>query len=541
MIKKVFSLILLLSTMVFCQQNTSQNPSVELPDFVITGKDIISVPKATKMPPGFISMVTKDYLNPSFSPDILTVPNFSMPISHSINLSDTTKVYNSYVQFEAGRYTLPQAKVFYGAPFQNGIFDAYFRGNNQLAYVDNSNFSKFLAGLDFNYYVPDNSSAFGGTQILLGGDYGSTTFKFFGSDAPTLNRTINKGDVNINVRNLASNTFIFDLKSINNFTALPNEGFSENLYKFKGFGKVEFGRFGLGVNLTYENQFLTLSRTTDAILRDNGYNNFFNIKPFMGLKISDLLNVRFGIDYSKSGSSNYFSPFGEIAFDMGDGLSLLGEFSPHGEFTSNGEFLRQNQYYNPPNSLNVFTKKTFNIKGILKYEYGDSFEIDGGITYFSASNLPYFTDAPESLAGMTGKFDVLTVDADSYTWFINTLFHMGRFGMLYGSAELNSTKHNGNFLPYYPEFKVSATYGYYFSSALNAEVNLKYYSISYEDLNNIKHLPSFVDLGFKLNYEFLKQLHFVLQLSNLTNNSDYLWRGYEGLPMNIKGGFLFRW
>lgn len=536
MIKKVFSIVLLLSAMVFCQQNTSQNPSVELPDFVITGKDIISVPKATKLPPGFISMITKDYINPSFSPDILTVPDFLLPITNTVSLSDTTKVYNSYVQFEAGRYTLPQAKVFYGAPFQNGIFDAFFKGNNQLAYVDNSNYSIFLTGLDFKYYVPENSSAFGGTQILLGGDYGSSTFKFFGSTDPTLNRTINKGDININVRNLASNTFTFDLKSINNFTALPNEGFSENLYKFKGFGKAEFGRFALGLDLTYEKQFLTISRTANAVLRENSYDNYLNLKPFMGLQISDLLNVRFGVDYSKSGSSNYFSPFGEIAFNMGDGLSLLGEFYPHGEFLSNGEFLRQNRYYNPPNSLNVFTKKTFDIKGMLKYEYGDSFEIDGGITYFSASNLPYFIDAPVS-----GKFDILTVDADSYTWFIKTLFHMGRFGVLYGNAELNSTKHDGNFLPYYPVFKASATYGYYFSSALNAEVNLKYFSKSYTDVNNLISLPDFVDLGFKFDYSFLKQLHFILELSNLTNNSNYQWRGYEGLPLNVKGGFLFRW
>lgn len=540
MMKKVFAVVLFAVTIVFAQQNNkSQNPNVELPDFVITGKDVISVPKANKMSPGFISTVTKEYLNPNFSPDILNVPDFNAPVSNEVSLYDTNHIYNSYIKFDVGRYTLPSAKVFYGVPFTNGTFDAYFNGNNQLAYIDHSNFSKFLAGLNFGYYVPNNSQAFGGTHILVNGDYGSNVFKYYGALDPQtadLNRTLNVGDLDVNVKNLFNDSFIYDVKSTNTYSSLPNENFTENLYSLNGYGKAQISNFSIGLNLVYKNQFLTVSRTASAISRDNGLSNYFGLKPFIGLKISSLLNLRFGINYSKANTGSFVAPFGEAAFMITPSLTLLGEFSPHTEFTTNGEFLRQNRFYDPTNSLNVLTKKDYYMKGALKYEYGKYFEIDGGISYFSASSLPYFVLAPT-----TGKFDVLTSSANSYSAFLNLLFHLGPYGMFYGNAELNSTKNQGNLIPYYPQFKTSLVYGYYFDIGLDAEVNLTYYSSSYADLNNTVKVNSFADLGLKFDYEFLKQLHFILDLSNMSNNVNYLWQDYQELPFNIKGGFLFRW
>jgi hypothetical protein len=542
-LKLIVIIFLALSAVTFAQENKSQSPNVELPDFVITGKDIISVPKAAKMPPGFISTVTKEYLNPNFSPDILGVPDFNAPINNKISLYDTTHIYNSYLRFGVSRYNLPEAKVFYGVPFTNGTFDAYFQGINRLAYVNYSDFSKINAGLNFNYYVPNNSQSFAGTHFIVNGNYGANVFKLYGapdsilSQPDKIKRTLNTGNLDINIKNLSNDSFIYDVKSINNFTALPNQNFTENLYNLSAYGKVQISSFSIGLNFLYKNQFLPGNGNAAEEVKDNGLSNYFSMKPFVGLKISDVLNIRVGFNYSKTNIPNTrgaFYPFGEAALKLAPDLTLLGEFSPHTEFISNGEFLRQNRFYDPFNSINVLTKKSFDLKGALKYEYGRYFEIDGGVSYFSADKLPYFVYTPT-----TGQFDVSTTGADSYSAFLNLLFHMGPYGMFYGNAELNKTVNDGNIIPYYPQFKTSFVYGYYFDIGLDAEINFTY-SSSYADLKNTTSV-SFADLGLKFDYEFLKQLHFILELSNLTNNVNYYWQHYQELPRNIVGGFLFRW
>ena len=52
--------VLFFSILIFPQDNEKKNPNVELPDFVITGKDVISLQKSKKLDPGFISTVSEE-------------------------------------------------------------------------------------------------------------------------------------------------------------------------------------------------------------------------------------------------------------------------------------------------------------------------------------------------------------------------------------------------------------------------------------------------------------------------------------------------
>jgi hypothetical protein len=64
---KIFNitvLMLLCSTLTLAQGNDKNNPNVELPDFVITGKDVISLQKSAKIDPGIISTISGDFLKP---------------------------------------------------------------------------------------------------------------------------------------------------------------------------------------------------------------------------------------------------------------------------------------------------------------------------------------------------------------------------------------------------------------------------------------------------------------------------------------------
>lgn len=542
MIKKLLILIFISSFLIFAQNDKKQNPGVELPDFVITGRDVVSIQKSNKKEPDFISTVSEDFFKPVYPADDLKIKDFSNPIKKDLNLFDTTNFYNGLLEFGIGNNNLPRAKIAYGVPFQNGIFQAYFKGNNQTDYqadnIENSSKNDFEGGGNLSFFIDNDAAAFPGTQFNFHGDYGSSNFKFFGSQTPELKRSINTGNAYFNLKNLLSSKFIIDGKISDQYTSMPNESFSEHLLRLNGYAQVNFGSFNLGVAADLKNQSLNLKRTANASNLNKNKDEFLGIKPVVGINISDLFKIKLGFNYSASGSENYFAPYASAGFKLNNNLSFFGEFNPHAEFYSNGDFLRQNRYYNPPNSPNVFTRKKNFIKAVLKYEYEKYFEIDGGASYYAATDFPYFISAQQS-----GKFDITTVDVEDYELFINLLFHLGPFGEFYGSAKYNIMERddNGNAIPYYPKMRASLFYSYHLANNLTGKASLKFYSKRYTDAANTISLGSYFDLGLKFDYELIKQFHLTLEFANLTGNTNYIWAGYEELPLSVIGGFIFRW
>ncbi len=534
MINKIFFLFLILPLILLAQDKG--NPNVELPDFVITGRDIVSIQKAKKIKPELIPTISKDFFKPNFPSDNLGIQDINNPVSNKLDLTDSSNNYNGYFELGLGAYTLPETKAVYSIPFSNGIFNSYFSGNNRLNYISNASRSEWDGGINFSYFVDNDAPFFGGTKIKLHGNYGVSAFKFYGSNTPSLVRDLNTGDFSFDINNLLNKNFIIDAKISNMYTYLPKETFTENLLDFSAYTEADFSTFSVGADLDLKNQFLTVPPKPLGITYPD---RFFNIRPLVGLNISSLMKVKFGFNYAESNNTSFFRPYGSIAMQFNKSLSLFGEINPHAEFISNGDFLRENYYNVPVNTPTVFLKKKFALHGILKYEYDKYFEIDGGVDYYNAGNLPYFTDENEP-----GKFDVAVTGANSYTAFINLLFHEGPYGIFYANAKINSTKNaDGNIVPYYPQSELSLVYGYdFFDKKLNASASLNYYSKQYTDIKNInKPVDPYFDAGLKFKYLVFPQFRLTLEVLNLFNYNNYLWNNYKEPPLNIIGGFSYQW
>jgi hypothetical protein len=533
MIKKLF-LLFLLGTFISSAQDKG-NPNVELPDFVITGRDIVSIQKAKKIEPALVPTISKDFFKPNYSPDNLGIQEITNPVSNKLDLTDSSKIYNGYIELGMGAYTLPKAKAVYSIPFTNGIFKSYFSGNNTLNYISNSSRSEWNGGVNFFYFVDNDAPFFGGTKLNLHGNYGVSAYKFYGSATPDPVRDLNTGDFSFDINNVVNRNFIIDAKISNRYTYLPKEVFTENLLNVAAYTEADFSAFSLSADLDFKNQFLTVSpQNLTGSLPDN----FFNVRPLLGLNISSLLKVKFGFNYAKSNNSSLFMPYGSIGLQFNKNLSLFGEINPHAEYIGNGDFLRENHYNIPANTPSIFLKKKFALHGFLKYEYDKYFEIDGGVDYFNADNLPYFTDENE-----IGKFGISLIGANSFSAFINFLFHPGPYGVFYADAKINSTKNgDGNVIPYYPQAEISLVYGYdFFDKTLNADISLNYFSKQYTDIKNINSINQYFDMGLKFKYLVFSQFRITLELANLFNYNNYLWHNYKELPLNVIGGFSYQW
>ena len=531
MIKKILILFLLSLSVIFAQQ---KNPNVELPDFVITGKDVSAVKGAQKIAPEFISTISEQFFKPVYSPEELEVGDLSSPLKNELNTLDSLNYFNGNLEFGAGIYNLPAANLSYLFPINNLFVEARLRGENHRAHVDHSERYLINGGLNVLYTTDNGSEVLPGTQFKLLGDYGSESYKFYAPGATPLRRTLNEGNFSFGISNQMNKSFNFDLNVNDNVSSVNEENYNENILGLNAYAKVFFSIFNVGIQTEYKKQTLEIDKPT-GVVPNSDVDNFFSIRPTGGMNISNALKVSGGISYSKSGGNAYTAPFAALALKINNFFSVFGEFSPHAEFITSSNLLKSNRYFDSQNFYNFFYRKKNFLTAAVKYEYEKYYQVNAGIRYFTSSDYPFLKDSSN------GKFYLATSEATSFTIFTDLLFHLGPFGVFYGNIELSDTKNDaGRFIPYNPRVKTSLQYGYDFDFGLKTEASLDYTSGNYFNLSNTQK-TDFVDLGLRFSYKIVPDFFFTIKLSNLLGDDIYYWNGYKEPPLDLVAGFRYLW
>ena len=522
--KLFFTIFLCFTGLIFSQE---KNPNVELPDFVILGRDVVSVRKVEKLNPDFISTVSGEFLKPNYKPDQLNVVDISNPVENDLSLIDSVNYRNGFIELKSGRYQLPAGEINYAYPFSRGILHGSVKGLNQLQYVDNSDRQTLEGSLDFAYSLPADQKVLPGTKFSISGDHSNNYFKFFGSTTdPQRKRTLKIGSASLGIQNLYMKEFIFDLNAGGDFTYLDNEKFNEALYFGNGFARFKLEDFGLGVKAAYQNQNLTTDSLSDYS------KNYFFFRPSVSLELFNKIMLEAGFTFSRSGDNYLNALYASVGAELTKNLVLLAEYSPIGENLTAGRFLRDNFYYDQQFLPQIFLKKKNKLRANLKYEFSTYYQIDGGIEYFSSDNLPYYNN-PNS----NGFFEINTTDVKSFDFFLNLLYHLGPYGYFYAGFDyLNVKNSDSKTIPYYPNFKADLTYGYYFLPEWKGEVKLNYLSDRYADIENQVKLSSIWNLDLKITYDIDEYIGVFFELNNILNTNRFIWENYQEKPIDVLAG-----
>ncbi|MDR3610830.1 MAG: hypothetical protein P4L27_09725 [Ignavibacteriaceae bacterium] len=533
MINKILFYIVVFSLFSLAQEDKKQDQNVELPDFVITGNESVSIEKAKKIQADFGSAISEEFLKPPFPADKLELRNFNNPIKENINLRDSVRYLKGRINAALGLYSIPEGDVLFTNPFIGGIFEWFASTDNQKAFISNSDKYDLAGGLNLSLYRSNSNSFLPGTEIKFHGNYNLNSYKFYGSTVnPFQRRILNGGDVSLNVNNYLNDYFVFAASLDNEFNSLKNENYSENFLKFNGFGKIALSAFNLSFDLIYKKQYIT------NITPNTSQNGFVGILPRIGLNISEVLKVEFGMNYSQYFSNNYFTPFASMALKLGNSISLLGEFKPHADLLSSSSFLKDNPYINSQSFNTSYVRYNNALKIAMKYEYEKYFQINAGIKALSSTEMPYFKTSTTS-----GQFDLAYDDIRIFTAFTDMLFHLGPYGYFYGNVELTGTNDTAGYkMPYMPASTASLIYGYNLSMIkLDSEIRLNYSSGVYTDIPNSTQLGNRIDLGLKLTYQYKPMFFFTLEFSNLLFKDNYKWAGYQEMPFNAIAGISIVW
>ena len=524
-------LVLFFTCLVFSQEETKKNPTVELPDFVITGTSKVSIKKVDKIKPDFVSTISEEFLKPSYSPEELKIGDFSNPIKSDMGFLNDVSYFKGNIAAGIGIYTIPTVNINYAQPFTNGIIEGMFDGSFTRAYdIDNSDRYKTRAGFNLLYWTDIDGEFLPGTQFNVNGDYGTTSLKFFASDNPTQRRSINYGKFEVAIKNDFNRNVLLNLMLTDKVANISQEEFKENNLRLKGESLIKLSDFNLGVDVDYRNH------TIKNLSGNNSGKDFLLLRPAAGFQLTELVKASFGWNFSRGAGNTFNSPYASAAIKLDKSLTLFGEFNPSAQFESPGTYLITNNYLRVDNIGSIYWEKKNSLSATIKYEYDKYFQIDGGFKYFSSDNYPYFKSSAQ-----TGKFILASTDVQSISPFVDFLFYLGPNGEFYSSLQYNNTTiSNGNYVPYIPNFEMNATYTYKFSPEVKGSAFVNYLSKRYADIDNISSVGDYLNLGLKIVYTFRPNFDFTAQINNLLDHHNYLWLGYKEIPINVILGINYR-
>lgn len=527
---KILFTVILLQFILFAQDDKSKNPNVELPDFVITGSEVVKLKKADKFKPDFSSTISEEFLKPTFPTEELEMKEISDPIKKDISFLDDYSFYIGYVSAGIGLYTLPKTDLLYAYPIQNGILKGTFNGFYNREYIDNADNYGLRAGFDVLYWTDINDKFLPGTELNLAGDYGTHSFKFFASDNPTEKRTVNSGKLQLNIKNEYNKTFLFGIRINNALAQISEEPFSENNFRLKAESRFTVSFVNVGIAVDYKNHRIE-NQLSNSFGRD-----IFIFRPTAGFQFTEIAKGSFGFTFSNAGGEKFNAPYASLVVKLDKSITFFGEYNPEPELTSAGEFLATNIYLDLDSLNSTYHEKSDRYKLAVKYEFDKYFQIDGGIKYFSSKEYPYFINSLES-----GKFSLAKAKVKSFNPFVNFLFYLGPYGEFYSSAEFNSlTDDNSKLIPYVPQFLVNAIYRYRFSNGLKTSVKLDYLLKRYADIENNLKLNDLINVGLAFVYPYKQNLDLFLELNNLTSNKNFYWYGYEQSPLDLLIGVKYK-
>ena len=524
------SLLVASSVFVYSQDDKTKVPGVELPDFVITGKDVIAVKKTDKIKPEFVTTISENFLKPSYSPEELEISEFSLPIQKDLSFLDSTYFYNGYIAAGLGRYSFPYVDALYGKPIDNGILRLKFSGFNNREYVDNSDRYGLKAGADLLYWTNIDSRFLPGTQFHLSGEYGTDGYKFFMSDNPTEKRSLNSGRLNLNIKNEFNPNFLFDINIDDQITSIQQEPFNENNLNLKAQTLFRISFLNIGAVADYRNH--SIKNYPDV----KTGNDIFIFRPTAGFQFTQVAKGSFGVTISNSGGDKFFNPYASVAVKLSDALTLFGEYNSMPEFYGTSYYLKQNLYLDVDSLSSIYFEKGLQYSVSVKYEFSRYYQIDGGLKFFSAKDYPYFVNSYQK-----GKFALAKTDVTSIAPYVNFLFYLGPYGEFYSSAELNMLQNdNEDFIPYSPKLKLNAVYSYRFNENFIGSIRADYLSGRYADIENKIKLDDYLNFGVDLNYTFNEQFDFFASFRNLFNQKNYLWYNYQEVPLNFLFGVKYK-
>lgn len=527
--KKIFVIVLFYASLVY-SQNEQQN--IELPDFIITGRQTVDIQAASKPKTVLVSVLSKEFFTPQYSSEELPLLISSTPVAVFPSVKESEKYYDGNVKIMIGKETMPFGQLNLSQSFDYYLFNIRAWGININEYQPYAGYNNSGVELINDFSISTRSSFLPGTKVLAEAKYFRDSYYLYGSIKPDQLREKNKIDASVSVSNMYSKIFNFAFGASGNVFNLNENSLTET--NLAAFGKMNlrWSKMVFGGNMEIKRQMLS-----NNLSGKSGY-NYLNAKTFVELIPMNGLWLNGGIIFNTNSVNNLLTPFAAAEFLLDKGIVIGAEFKPRIEYYNLNSIYNKNLFATLGFTDNVFTKYKNDLSVAIRYELQKMFSASLSANYASIDNYLYFEDLLNN-----GRYDLLTAnDVKILKTSLKVFLQPTQFGNFFAEVIMqNVTNANEKLIPYEPSFISTFAYNYAINSDWGLGLKYRISEGAYTDIKNTQKFNNYTDLSASGWYQIFSGFKITADFQNIMNRSNFTWKQYQEKPFDYLFGFEYRW
>lgn len=517
------------STVVFAQQQPAAPPNapVELPEVLVTGKELIDVGAGSKQAPSrppLLSNTRLDSLNPTEKLPVPRLPARSLP-----TLRRPFEMYPGYLDASMGTLITPSIAAGYSFEAAGYRIDLDADVEASDGWVEHAGYLRSGLKLRSTYLAPDQFIVFGGSTTHVNADASYGTYKLFArSDAAERERI--RGGAVLDVDGSFEDYHYAARVGYSALSMITTgmDGVRDNALE----GSMTLEQRGSGLLFGADARVALRSvRSEDyplAQLRARGSWSEGNtrIRAMIGpqLGVASRGDERFGINAEVIADVAVSSDV-TVTGSLVSGLRSL-------TFT---DLLSTNPYIDPTTALDV-PYDVVSIGGTVRYHPSIRFSIAASMRLRITEREPVWYS---SASGMFAV-DYLAVrrrDVHVDGRYALTTVDDLRLDVMFSQASMVDSSAQ----PYVPVAVASLTYRRDWTPALASEIGVVYIGQRWADMASQIALSGYVDLRARLEYSITRSLNITLRAENILASTIVLWQGYRERGFFATAGLTWRY
>ncbi|MFN3306544.1 MAG: hypothetical protein ACK42Z_05080 [Candidatus Kapaibacteriota bacterium] len=522
---KKFLLFFVLMLVVHNLYSQTASQPLELPNFIIEGKEQIDVQVGTKQIPLLETYLARNYID---SLIIVGKPRNYVVFPVRLPNSIIARSFPSgYVDGNIGSFFTTNISAGYKSYFKD--YEVYTFGNFGISggHIENANYTKFAIGLQTDYIAPEKFYIFGKSKTTTNVDFDYKSYRLYAtSEAPRRNQLDFSAKI-LSIGHFEGYDFQTGARFYTLNLASSGNSISENL----------LGVFLEVVNKTHQNK-MGGKLSLDFRSTENKSTNFFQFEGCGQFVTGRLwLEPKLGFQLANSGFSKTRAM---VLLDvvartnLNENFSLFARFANGLQNKSIRNFFQINPYISDSFALDFCNATELQAK--IKYQPNRALAFVLSPTFFYNSRFPVLN------ISRLGYFDISYIDASIFTLSLEGYWIIEKLGTVSTSLSLNATKQNSNNkdVPTYPVLQYRIDYSKVFWNKVKLAGYFEYLGRRYADLGNSLVLTSFGNLGLGVEYKINNSFVLTFNGDNLLNSNIVHWYGYKEWGLNLKLGLIYK-
>jgi len=528
MISKIKILILIIAvstqmTHLFSQESNTK--PLELPNFIIEGKEQLNVRSGIKQFPEKPSLLSKnelDSINSLEKRQSLLLPPEPLPdrIMHTI-------YKKGYFTADFGRFSTASAEG--GYEFRAGTYDIF--GNAGFDYssghIDNAGYDKAFINLNADYIADEKYWIFGGSKTRSNLFFKNMDYKFYSVQNPEKRNTINLD---------------FKIETDGNYDGFEfNSGAGIRVFQVKQDSSRAFDNAISGFlslkNLTSDYEIGGDLLVDLHSVRGNG--THFMQADLFGTYIQENFSLK-----AKAGLQSVYTSTeiarlgllaaGDMEFRLTEMFTIRANALIGMENNSLREIFNENPYTD--NSVIVdFVYYLPSLRGSLVIHPNEVFSAEVGAGFALVQRNPIYFDTSG------GAFAINYMDITKLEAFAELHYNISSIDEVSANIVFDKSEiEGGKTVPYSIPQKFALDYKRKWLKNFGTQIGIFYIGERFSDLQNQNKLNSYIDLRFKAEYSVSEMLNIFCRLENLMNNDIRIWNGYKERGLFLTGGVLIK-